>query len=179
MMCKTITPQNHHLELRQTLGRFATGVAVVTTRDTANMPVGITINSFCSISLQPPLVAWSIDRKCARYPVFASCQGFTISILAQQQQALAQRFARSDDAQFATNEDASSQLATGPEIPAACAWLHCTLYQRIVLGDHMMLVGRVVFHHSREDQPLVFAGGDYQRLARHGGEAAPRYNRYQ
>ena len=131
------------------------------------------------LQAQPPLVAWSIDRKCARYPVFAACQGFAISILAEQQQAVAQRFTRSDDAQFATTEDTSSQLSTGPETSAACAWLHCTLYQRIVLGDHMMLVGRVVFHHSREDPPLVFAAGDYQRLEQQGREAAPRYSRYQ
>lgn len=56
MMCKTLTPTQERHELRQTLGRFTTGVAVVTTRDTARLPVGMTINSFCSISLQPPLV---------------------------------------------------------------------------------------------------------------------------
>lgn len=178
MMCKTLTPKQDRLQLRQTLGRFATGVAVVTTRDTAHRPVGMTINSFCSISLEPPLVAWSIDRKCGRYPVFASCQGFAISILAQPQQAVAESFASGGGEQFVTTDGASPELASGPEIAAACAWLHCTLYQRIVLGDHMMLVGRVIFHHSRVEPPLVFAGGDYQRLHQQRREDTQAYTSY-
>ena len=93
-------PFSEH-QLRDALGQFATGVTIVTTVDAAGQPVGMTVSSFNAVSLNPPLVLWSLGRATSLYPVFASCQHYAIHVLALEQEALARRFASKVEQRFA------------------------------------------------------------------------------
>ena len=162
-MCKTLQPPPAHRLLRSQLGQFPTGVAVVTAEDECGQPVGMTINSFQSISLTPALVGWCIDRRSASYPVFAQAERFAISVLHEGQRNIAEHFAKRGADKFA-----GLTVRTGKPlvIPSACAWFQCQTYSRFLLGDHMMLVGEVIDSDSREASPLVFAQGRFQALPR-------------
>lgn len=164
-MCKHSSPTVATRELRQTLGQYPTGVAIVTCYAEATQPVGLTINSFSSILLAPPLVAWCIDRSARSYTAFASAGGFTVSVLTREQEALANRFARRGNDKFRGIDCDPIHSPLGPVIPRAAAWLHCRVYQRITLGDHTMLVGEVLQHRRNPQPPLVFAAGMYQQLS--------------
>ena len=87
-------------QFRQALGAFATGVTIVTTRDASGQDVGLTANSFNSVSLNPPLVLWSLSRKARSQPAFAQCEFFAVHILAADQEALSVRFATSGADKF-------------------------------------------------------------------------------
>lgn len=86
--------------LRQALGHFATGVTVVTTRDVAGEPIGVTASSFNTVSLDPPLVLWSIGRNALSYPAFSTAEHFAIHVLGDEQQAWSNRFGRASEAKF-------------------------------------------------------------------------------
>ena len=144
--------------LRTALGAYPTGVAIVTTNPDIDNPVGMTINSFCSLSLDPPLVGWCIDRNSACLEAFKRCQGFSISILNAGQERLARRFATRGADKFA---GITCDLAYGPLIPEACAWLRCSLVSQVPLGDHLMLVGRVGEFGDSERAPMVFSRGRF------------------
>ena len=148
--------------LRSALGRFSTGVAVVSAIAENGQPVGMTINSFGSVSLQPALVSWCIDRESASYAAFIDCSAFSISILSEEQAELALRFATRGADKFA---DIPLRRRRAPWIPDACAWFECESYRRIVLGDHAMLIGKVTDFSISGARPLVFAGGRLQELA--------------
>lgn len=124
--------------LRRTLGQYPTGVAVVTAVAAGGQPVGMTINSFSSISLAPPLVGWFIDQRSGSYAAFAGAEAFSLSILASGQADVARRFASRGVDKFRglpqLVTDASSDV---PIIAGACAWLHCRVYCRVTLGDHL------------------------------------------
>ena len=147
--------------LRSTLGAYPTGVAVVTTSPRTDRPAGMTINSFCSVSLEPPLVAWCVDRAAASFEVFSRCRGFILSILDAGQEAVARRFATRGADKFA---GIGIGHHCGPVIPGACAWLRCEVVRQISLGDHVMIVGRVQRFQDRGGEPLVFARGKFNAL---------------
>ncbi len=149
--------------LRNALGCYPTGVAVVTTRGRSGDAVGMTINSFCSISLNPPLLGWCLDLRSGSYTDFRCARGFTVSVLNEQQVDLARRFATRGADKFAgMNLEALNQ--DGIEIPGACAAFRCRLQRVIPLGDHVMLVGQVMTFGSADRAPLTFAHGDFHRL---------------
>lgn len=157
-MCKLIQNRINTGALRSTLGNFPTGVAVVTARNGDEPPVGMTINSFCSLSLNPALVAWSIDRRAASYDCFQRCGQYTVSILAADQSDLARRFATRGADKF-SGIDCDDQ--GGPRIPGACAWLRCKVYRRVIVGDHLMLIGQVMDFARSGSEPLVFSQGEF------------------
>jgi flavin reductase (DIM6/NTAB) family NADH-FMN oxidoreductase RutF len=148
--------------LRAALGQFATGVAIVTTLDQDQQPVGMTINSFSSVSLTPALVSWCIDRRAASYATFAQARRFALTVLAADQADLALRFATRGADKFRGIEIHDRQA---PVIANACAWFRCESYRSIALGDHRMLVGRITEFGNNDLQPLVFRGGQFQQLA--------------
>jgi 3-hydroxy-9,10-secoandrosta-1,3,5(10)-triene-9,17-dione monooxygenase reductase component len=157
-MCQLMRkPLNSH-ELRKTLGTYTTGVAIVTAALDNHLPVGMTINSFCSVSLEPALVAWSIGRSAASFKAFARCNAFTISVLTSSQAILAKRFATRGADKFAGIEYGDP---AGPVIPDAGAWLRCSLYRQVSLGDHLMLVGQVEEFERQDARPLVFSCGQF------------------
>ena len=148
--------------LRSAFGRFATGVTIVTTL-TRDGPLGITANSFSSVSLDPPLVMWGIGRDSSRFAAFAECRHFAIHILAIEQHDLCWRFARSGG-DF-SGLDLTFNDEGAPLLPGALARFECKTADRFTGGDHEMLLGRVLRLCAREGEPMVFSAGRYRRLA--------------
>jgi len=146
------------LELRDTLGRFPTGVTVVTTATEGGL-LGITANSFASVSLDPPLVLWSPARRSARYPAFEAASHFTIHILAQDQRWLADRFARTGD-DFSGIAHTPG-LGDAPLFEGCAARLECAHSAGHDGGDHLIVVGEVLRMQVNEVPPLVFHRGSY------------------
>lgn len=133
-------------DFKAVLGRWATGVAVVTTSDETGTgtgePVGLTVNSFASVSLEPPLVLFSIDRTTKSFPAFQAAGSFAVNLLRADQQDVSNRFADPDAVRF--RDDAVETWVTGSPILAAClAALDCTVHARHDGGDHVIIVGRV------------------------------------
>ena len=149
--------------LRGSLGQFPTGVAIVTALAENLQPVGMTISSFNSVSLAPALISWSIDHRSASYRAFAKAKGFTVTVLAEDQANLAMRFATPRADKF---QGIKYDSYDAPVIPNGCAWFKCDTYRSILLGDHTMLVGKVIEFGKTPVQPLVFRGGQFQQLAR-------------
>ncbi|NVK42338.1 MAG: flavin reductase family protein [Oceanospirillaceae bacterium] len=158
-MCRLIRKNIDITELRKTMGVWTTGVAVVTTRDSDDKPVGMTINSLVSISLTPALIGWCIDRGAASFDVFARCRVFSLSILSGDQFELAQRFATRGANKFEGIADAEG--GGDVLIPGACAWVRCRLYRLVPLGDHLMLIGEVMDFANEGRLPLVFSRGAF------------------
>ena len=148
--------------LRGTLGQIPTGVAIVTALAENFQPVGMTINSFNSVSLTPALISWCIDNQSASYRTFSRAKSFVVTVLAEDQTELATRFATRGANKFHGIEISRTDA---PVIPNGCAWFKCETYRSILLGDHMMLVGKIVEFAKNPVQPLVFKGGQFQQLA--------------
>jgi flavin reductase (DIM6/NTAB) family NADH-FMN oxidoreductase RutF len=150
--------------LRKLLGTYPTGVAIVTTRAPDGRPVGLTINSFASLSLDPPLVLWSLVNHSPNLAVFRDCAHFAINILSSDHEAVARRFASAAvPDKFA---DVAWQAAPEgvPAIDEAIATLVCAHDHSRDTGDHMLFIGRVVRTASREGAPLVFHSGRFTSL---------------
>ncbi len=148
--------------LRDALGRFATGVTVITCQ-TAEGPVGITANSFASVSLNPALVLWSIARSSSRFAAFAAAQGFAIHVLGEDERDLAARFTKAGagfDGLPVTRGHSGAPLVAG-----TLARFDCTLHAALDGGDHLILLGRVLAASYRDGAPLVFAKGHYGSFA--------------
>lgn len=148
---------------RDALGRFATGVTVVTAQ-TAEGPVGITANSFASVSLDPPLVLWSPARASSRFPVFAAAEHFAIHVLGQEHRDLAAHFVRHgrDFAGIAVRPGPGG----APLIEDCLARFACRAVARHDAGDHLIVVGEVLEAAARPGEPLVFSQGAYGQFLR-------------
>lgn len=151
-------------DFRAVLGRFATGVTIVTARAAGGEPVGLTVNSFTSVSLDPPLVLFCLDRTAGSLPAFEAAQGFAVNILGADQEAVSTRFADPEAARFSV--DGVETWSTGsPILSDAVAALDCTVHARHDGGDHVILVGRVQrLAVMSEGEPLVYWRGGYRRL---------------
>ncbi len=154
-------PSFSALEFRAALGMFATGVTIVTGRDADGTRVGLTANSFNSVSLAPPLVLWSLARQAGSMAAFARGSHYAINILAADQHELALRFSRREPDRFAGV--AFEEGAGGaPILAGAAAVFECYNRSRYEEGDHVIFVGEVERCRHREGaQPLLFHGGRY------------------
>nr|WP_321456780.1 flavin reductase family protein [uncultured Cohaesibacter sp.] len=151
-------------EFRNALGRFATGIAVVTTVDGEGNLMGLTVNSFNSVSLDPPLVLWSLDKSSNQLDAFSNSGFYGVSILGSEQQLASNLFAAMADDRF--EQISWSAGTTGaPLIDGALAQIECTTEQIIEGGDHIILLGRVVAINAAEGEPLLYYGGAYRSLA--------------
>lgn len=149
---------------RQALGCFPTGVAVVTACG-EGADIGITVNSFTSVSLDPPLVMWCIDRKSDRFERFTKADSYTISILGTMHQSVSSRLARQGEHSLENIELAGTESGP-PALAGALAVFECDSYAVYDGGDHAILVGRVRrFHRQEAGDPLVFFRGKYGSLA--------------
>ncbi|TLF53060.1 flavin reductase family protein [Halomonas urmiana] len=158
------TPAIDGRALRDTLGRFATGVTIVTARTEEGAPVGITANSFSSLSLDPPLILWSLALTSPSLPAFAEGRAFAVNILGHHQDALAMQFARPSDDKF--EGVAHGDNAAGvPLLDGALARLECRVEFTRIAGDHLLIVGRVQAFATEEGEPLLFYQGGFQRLS--------------
>ena len=158
---QALAPSFSAPDFRAALGMFATGVTIVTARAPNGTPVGLTANSFNSVSLSPPLVLWSLARSAASMPAFEQGSHYTINILSAEQHALAARFAskavdRFDGVLF--HEGAGG----APVLDGAAAVFECFNRSRYEEGDHVIFVGEVERCSSRPGAaPLIFHGGRY------------------
>ncbi len=150
---------------RNALGDFATGVAIVTTRVGEDAPIGITVNSFSSVSLDPPLVLWCLDKGSDRLDAFQRCQGFTINILAAAQQELSNRLSRSGQPHL-DGIPVDEGVNGCPYLSEALATFECAVDARHDAGDHIIMVGRVqAFNQPSAETPLIYHRGNYCALA--------------
>lgn len=149
--------------LRDALGDFATGVTVVTARGSDGQPIGVTVNSFASVSLEPPLVLWSLGLQSPSRAVFESCSHYAINVLAADQVELSNRFSQPQIDRFG---GIALKLGVGgtPILPGCCAWFECRNEIRHPGGDHLIFVGHVENFHREERPPLIFHGGNYRQL---------------
>ncbi len=148
---------------RQTLGEFATGVTVVTARTVSGQMAGVTINSFSSVSLEPPLVLWSLGLHSPSLAVFEACSHYAINILAADQTELSQRFATPQEDKFA-GLDWKVGAGGTPLLNGCCAWFECANDITYPGGDHLIFLGRVENFRREERPPLIFQGGRYREL---------------
>ncbi|MCC6658365.1 MAG: flavin reductase family protein [Rhodocyclaceae bacterium] len=149
--------------LRDALGAFATGVTVLTTRGAGGEPVGLTVNSFNAVSLEPPLIVWSLSLASPSLAAFRDCSHYAVNVLALDQAWLSQRFASRAADKFAGLE-LNPGLAGAPLLPGCCAWFECANQVRHDGGDHLLFIGRIERHRRDRKEPLVFQGGRYRAL---------------
>ncbi len=152
-------PAPDGMAYRRALGAFATGVCVVTADGEAG-PLGITVNSFASVSLEPRLVLWCLDEGSERWGAFAAAERFAIHVLPAEGRAMAARFARGV---CVLRPEEFTRAAEGPPaLPGALARFDCAVHQRIPMGDHLILVGRVLaFEAADGGDALTFYRGRY------------------
>lgn len=147
-------------ELRRALGRFATGVTIVTTRTEDGRLEGLTANSFSSVSLDPPLVLWSLRRNARCLPSFLAAEWFVVHVLGSHQRDLSARFASGTADRF---EGLSFETGLGgcPVLADGLAHFECSVHDRVEAGDHVIFLGRVERMRHRDGEPLLYSGGRY------------------
>ncbi|WP_242698255.1 flavin reductase family protein [Bacillus sp. SD088] len=136
------------------MGNYPTGVTVVTTTH-ENTPLGLTVNSFASVSLDPLLVLWSIDKQVSSYPVFTQADHFAINVLANDQADICSLFARKDIDRFNQCEWEFSKMKL-PILSGTAGVLECKTFKTIEAGDHTILIGEVVDILSTNKKPLLY-----------------------
>ncbi len=151
------------IKFRNALGSFATGVTVITALGQDGQKVGMTANSFNSVSLDPALVLWSIGRDANCFDDFIAAKAFAIHVLAADQQDISNRFAKSGADKFA-DIDCSEGVSGVPILPHYSACFQCSIEHQYEGGDHVILVGRVVEFSDRELEPLLFYRGRYNNF---------------
>ncbi len=148
-------------EFRAALGMFATGVTIVTARDEAGQPIGLTANSFNSVSLDPPLVLWSLSRRAGSIGAFSAGSHYAVHILAAEQRELAERFAQRHADRF-DGLVVAEGAGGAPILPNVAAVFECFNRSRYAEGDHTIFVGEVERCWHREGaSPLIFHGGRF------------------
>ena len=149
-------------ELRNALGRFATGVCVITTRTGSGQVAGLTVNSFSSVSLDPPLVAWCLGRKAPSLSTFTKSDYFAVHVLAADQHAIAMHFARPAEDKFAAlSNEFESGLAGIPVLKCTLARFECRKASIVDGGDHVIFIGRVEKYSYTDSPPLLFHAGRF------------------
>ncbi|WKD48703.1 flavin reductase family protein [Microbulbifer spongiae] len=151
-------------QLRDTLGQFATGVTVITTRDINGQPAGMTVNSFNSVSLDPALVLWSIDKQSLGYEAFTTRDHFAVHVLRADQQHVSNLFAGRGSNKFGQIHWYEGPNGI-PRLEECAAYFHCGRAQCIEGGDHTILLGNVLEFTAFGGEPLVFHRGRYRALA--------------
>jgi len=170
MMCgpyatKPLTVNKNNTDvLREGLGKFATGVTVVTCHGSEG-PCGITANSFSSVSLEPPLVLWNIAKVSNSLQAYLDAEHFAINVLTSNQQSLSAHFAQTEHTTFNGIEHSLSAHGV-PVLPDTLACFECRTHQIHDCGDHYIIVGEIEDYRFDDGSPLLFFGGEYVRLDR-------------
>ena len=144
--------------LKKTLGKYLTGVTIVTSTDYDGNPIGMTVNSFTSVSLQPSLVLWCIDKKQPSYNSFMNANGYAVNILSKDQNDLCYKFASQLDDKFENVNWKRSENGF-PLVKNSLAWFDCKKWNYYSGGDHQILVGEVTSFDSFELEPLTYWNG--------------------
>ncbi|QCI65250.1 flavin reductase family protein [Phreatobacter stygius] len=159
---------------RRALGQFATGVAIVTAHGGAGEAIGLTMSSFNSVSIDPPLILFSADRKALSLPAMLVARGYAVNILSRGQEHLSNQFARAQADKWAAVASAPGH-AEAPLLHGALAHFECEPYAHYDGGDHVIFVGKVIRFSTPADletQPLLFFRGKYHGVDGEG-ERAP------
>jgi len=160
-----VMPATDPLRFREALGRYASGITVITGADD-NGRIGFTCQSFYSVSIDPPLVSFSVMTDSTTYPRIRDVRRFVVNVLAADQDGISSQFARKGTDKWAGVD--SSWTASGlPIIAGTVMWLECELWAEHEAGDHFIVVGRVVGMSSPgwyRAEPLIFFQGQYRRL---------------
>ncbi len=149
--------------LRAALGRFTTGVTIVTCTDAAGEPVGLTVNSFSSLSLEPPLVLWSLRRESPSAAPFSAARHFAVNVLAESQVGVSRRFAARKADRFGEGDWATG-LHGVPVLGGTAAVFECETVSAQVAGDHLLFIGRVLACADSTAAPLLFQSGHYRTI---------------
>lgn len=147
-------------DYRRALGAFPTGVTIMTARGPDGARVGMTANSFASVSLHPPLILWSLTRRSHSFAAFTGAEHFAVNILGAHQADLALRFSKSDIDRFA-GLSTEEGLGGAPLIPDAIACLQCRRAALHEGGDHVIIVGEVLAYSYDHRPPLIFSRGAF------------------
>ena len=150
-------------DFRNALGTYPTGVTIITAAGPDGKPYGLTCNSFASVSLNPPLVLWSLGVFSQNMSVFQNASHFTINVLGASQQALASKFAKSSEDKFAGVEWKPG-LGGAPLLADSVANFQCRAANRYYGGDHVIFLGAVEAYSYNRLEPLLFARGGYGRF---------------
>lgn len=150
------------LDLRRAFGRFGTGVTVVTARTPDGSRLGVTANSFNTVSLAPPIVLWSLAERSSSLAGFRAAGRFVVNVLALEQLELAQRFARPAPDKFA-GVDCLDGLHDQPMLAGCAASIECRLVGDQQVGDHVLFLGEVERYAHRTSTPLLFCNGQFQQ----------------
>ena len=157
-----IPEADNHRAYRNALGSFTTGVTVVTAM-TADGPIGMTVNSFASVSLDPPLVLWSPAKSSSRYGAFTGARHFATHVLSADQDHLSAAFTRGgsgfDGIDVRFNDEGV------PVLPGTLARFECAEHSQHDAGDHTIIIGKVLRVAHRQGEPLCFSGGRFGRFA--------------
>jgi flavin reductase (DIM6/NTAB) family NADH-FMN oxidoreductase RutF len=153
-------------DFRQALSRFATGVCLVTVSDPDCGPLATTVNSFSSVSLEPPLVLWSVQNTSDHLQIYTECQHFGVSVLREEQGALSGHYAQRGG-HDALEEHFTLGPLGEPQLIDALAHFSCSNFAVYPGGDHQIIVGEVIAFESIEAAPLVFFNGGYRALSGH------------
>jgi len=152
---------------RKTLSQFATGVAVVTARNADGSPIGMTMTSFNSLSLDPPLILFSVARRALSLNAMLAAKGYAVNVLARQQEHLSNQFAKTLGDKWSNVEYEIGHAQT-PLLGGVLAHFECDPYASHDGGDHVLFIGRVVrFKALADSDPLVFFRGKYHSLSSH------------
>jgi flavin reductase (DIM6/NTAB) family NADH-FMN oxidoreductase RutF len=147
-------------DFRNALGTYGTGVTIITATAADGKPYGITCNSFASVSLNPPLVLWSLGVYSSSLTVFQNASHFTVHVLGTSQQVLADKFARSSEDKFA-GVDWTPGLGNAPVLAESVAHFQCRSVNRYYGGDHVIFLGAVEAYAYNAREPLLFVRGTY------------------
>lgn len=151
--------------LRSAFGMYATGVTIITTVDLAGDDVGMTANSFSSVSLEPPLLLWSLARTATNFSAFMSAGHFVVHVLGEHQRGLSDRFAQKNEYRYA-GLNVGRGIEGMPLLEDCAAYFQCRSYARHDAGDHIIQLGEVVaFEHNGGVRPLLYHGGNYTSVA--------------
>ena len=151
-------------DFRNSLSRFATGVAIISALDAANRPCAMTVSSFTSVSLDPPLVLYCLGKSAFHFGVFAEAQSFAINVLSADQKSFSDRFAR--EAEDHLTDLSTTKLLTGsPILPGCLAALDCKTETHHDAGDHLIVIGRVqAIDGGVNGEPLIYFESGYRSL---------------
>ncbi len=147
-------------DFRNALSMFATGVTIITTRTASGEPVGITANSFNSVSLDPPMVLWSLAKNAYSLPVFQEAKEWNVHILSNEQEALSNKFAKKGEDKFA-GITLDQGVTPSPLLPGCSARFQCKTMFEYEGGDHIIFVGEVVAYDQNPTPPLLYLSGNY------------------
>jgi flavin reductase (DIM6/NTAB) family NADH-FMN oxidoreductase RutF len=153
-------------EFRSVLGRFASGVTVVTVADKHGRDFGITVTAFTSLSLDPPMVLVCIDHEASILPALASASHFVVNVLAQHQEAIARRFSVPDAEQRFEGLGFTRGQSGAAVLEDVLASLECRMVESVPGGDHTIFLGQVESANVRQDTPLLYYRGGYSQLER-------------